>query len=206
MNCQRHSHYEECVSPCQPSCPFPMEQQKCSGACVDTCVCDKGYVLSAGVCVPANTCGCSYLGRYYKPGQRFWADEACGRLCKCDTTLGMVTCHEASCPANEECSIVDGERGCRPISYATCQASGDPHYRTLDGYKYDFQGTCVYQLVGLCSQQAGLEPFNVTVQNDHRGSKSVSFTKTVQLAMYGIILTISREYPYKVLVGLDMEV
>ncbi|KAJ4930907.1 hypothetical protein JOQ06_025210, partial [Pogonophryne albipinna] len=205
MSCQRHSHYEICTSPCQPSCPFPDQKSPCPGACVEACVCDKGHVLSAGVCVPAKSCGCSYQGRYYKPGQHFWADEACGRLCECDTTLGMVTCHEASCSAQEMCTVVDGERTCQPISHATCTASGDPHYRTFDGRRFDFQGTCVYQLVGLCSQQQGLVPFKVTVQNDHRGSKAVSYTRTVTFSIYGITLTISREYPHKVLVSTDLE-
>ncbi|XP_026150219.1 IgGFc-binding protein-like [Mastacembelus armatus] len=201
MNCQRNSHYEDCASPCQPSCPFPDQKQTCSGTCVETCVCDEGYVLSAGVCVPIKTCGCSYQGRYYKPGQRFWADEPCTRLCECHATMGMVTCREASCSAKERCTIVDGERGCHAISHATCTASGDPHYRTFDGYKYDFQGTCVYQLVGLCSQQPELVPFNVTVQNDNRGNKVVSYTRTVTLSIYGITLTISKEFPYKVLLN-----
>ncbi|KAM7382747.1 hypothetical protein PAMP_002464 [Pampus punctatissimus] len=201
MNCQRNSHYEYCASPCQPTCPFPDQKQTCTDVCVETCVCDQGYVLSAGVCVPAKNCGCSYQGHYYKPGQHFWDDEACGRLCECDTTLGMVTCREASCGVNERCTVVDGERTCQPISYATCKASGDPHYRTFDGLKYDFQGTCVYKLVGLCSHQPGLVPFQVTVQNDHRGSKAVSFTKTVTFSIYNTTLTISREYPYRVLLN-----
>lgn len=201
MNCQRFSHYEDCASPCQPSCPFPEQKQTCSGACVEACVCDEGYVLSAGVCVPAKTCGCSYQGRYYTPGQQFWADEACSRLCVCDTTLGMVTCREASCSANEKCIIQDGERVCQPISYATCTASGDPHYRTFDGRRFNFQGTCEYQLAGLCSQHPGLVPFNVTVQNENRGSKAVSFTKAFTFSIYGSTLTVSKENPYKVLVS-----
>lgn len=201
MNCQAHSHYEYCARPCQPSCPFPEEKQTCKGACVEACVCDKGYVLSAGVCVPAATCGCSYQGRYYKPGQQFWADEGCGRLCVCDTTLGIVACRATSCSAKEKCTILDGVRACRPISYATCTASGDPHYRTFDGRRFNFQGTCEYQLAGLCSRQQGLVPFNVTVQNDHRGSKAVSYTRTVKFSIYGVTLTISKEYPYKVLVS-----
>ncbi|KAF3691795.1 IgGFc-binding protein Fcgamma-binding protein antigen [Channa argus] len=201
MNCEPHSHYEDCASPCQPSCPFPEQKQTCNGACVEACVCDSGYVLSAGVCVPAKTCGCSYQGRYYKPSQKFWADDACGRLCECDATLGMVTCREASCSANERCTVVNGQRACEPISHATCTASGDPHYRTFDGQRYDFQGTCVYQLVGVCSQQPGLVPFKVTVQNDHRGSLAVSYTRTVTFSIYGITITISREYPYRILLN-----
>ncbi|XP_076016838.1 IgGFc-binding protein-like [Genypterus blacodes] len=201
MNCQRHSHYEACASPCQPSCPFPEQKEPCTLNCVETCVCDKGYVLSAGVCVPAKTCGCSYQGRYYKPGQRFWADEVCGRLCQCDTTLGMVACREASCSAKETCSLVDGERACRPICHSTCVASGDPHYRTFDKKRIHFQGTCEYQLVALCSNRPGLEPFNITVQNDNRGSKAVSYTKTVSVTIYGVTITISRDYPFKVLLN-----
>ncbi|XP_034029561.1 IgGFc-binding protein, partial [Thalassophryne amazonica] len=204
MNCDRNSHYEECATPCQSSCPFPEEKKKCSGSCVEMCVCDQGYVLSAGVCVPAKTCGCFHQGHYYKPGEKFWADEACGRLCECDTKVGMVVCREASCSTKEKCTVVDGERACRPVSHATCVASGDPHYRTFDGYKFDFQGTCVYQLVALCSQHAELDPFKITVQNDHRGSKAVSYTKSVTLNMYGFILTISREYIYKVVLNGQM--
>lgn len=206
MHCPRHSHYEECASPCQPSCPFPDEPVICTLNCVQSCVCDEGYVLSGGVCVPKDSCGCSYEGRYYKPGQRFWADEGCGRLCECDTTLGLVKCSEASCSAKEVCTLVDGQRTCAATSHATCSASGDPHYHTFDGHRFDFQGTCVYQLVGLCSRQEGLEPFNVTVQNDHRGSTSVSFTKTVKLYIYGITLTLSKQYPHRILVRMRLNV
>lgn len=206
MNCQRHSHYENCPSSPQPSCPFTQQNQTSNTACMETCVCDKGYILSAGVCVPAKTCGCSYQGRYYKPGQHFWADEACGRLCECNTALGMVICHKASCSAKEKCTVVDGERTCRPISHATCSASGNAHYQTFDGHRYDFQGTCVYQLVGLCSQQPGLQPFKVTVQNENRRSRAVSYASAVTFSIYNITLTISREYPYMILVSMDVEV
>lgn len=203
MACQRHSHYEECASPCQPTCPFPEQKHTCKGPCMETCVCDKGYVLSAGTCVPDNTCGCSYQGRYYKQGETFWDDEACGRLCECDEKMGIVICREASCSATEKCGVVNGVRACHPISHATCSASGDPHYHTFDGRRFDFQGTCVYQLAGLCSQGPGIVPFNVTVQNENRASKVVSYTKTVTFSIHGITLTMSRQYPYKVLVSMD---
>ncbi|KAK2910365.1 hypothetical protein Q8A73_008080 [Channa argus] len=86
MNCEPHSHYEDCASPCQPSCPFPEQKQTCNGACVEAC-------------------------------------------------------------------------------------------------------------------QPGLVPFKVTVQNDHRGSLAVSYTRTVTFSIYGITITISREYPYRILLN-----
>lgn len=201
MDCPRHSHYKECASPCQPSCPFPDQVEVCPRICRESCVCDRDYALSGGVCVPRAQCGCSYGGRYYKPGQRFWADEKCSRRCECDTALGLVRCSQASCSAKEACALVDGERTCVATSQATCQASGDPHYQTFDAERFDFQGTCVYQLVGLCSSKGGLEPFNVTVQNDHRGSTAVSYTKTVKLYIYGDTLTLSRRHPNRVQVS-----
>ncbi|CAL9705927.1 unnamed protein product [Knipowitschia caucasica] len=204
MNCQPHSHFEECASPCQPTCPFPEQQQICATVCVETCVCDKGYVLSAGVCVPEATCGCSYQGRYYKPGQRFWEGPGCGRLCECDTTLGMVVCNEASCADNEECSVVDGIRACRPTSSATCTA--DPHYVMFDGRKFNFQGTCKYQLAALCVKNRALEPFKVTVQNENRGNNlAVSITRTVIIEMYGVTIIISREFTNKILLDGQLE-
>lgn len=121
-------------------------------------------------------------------------------------TLGMVVCREASCSANERCSLVNGERACQPISHVKCTAKGDPHYRTFVGRRFDFQGTCVYQLVGLCSQQPELVPFKVTVENDYRGTKAVSYTKTVTVTIYGVSLTISRDYQFRVLVSTDLVV
>lgn len=60
----------------------------------------------------------------------------------------------------------------------------------------------MYQLTKLCSDNPDLVPFKVTVQNDHRGRRSVSFTKTVEISIYGITITLSRDYPNKVLVSI----
>ncbi|XP_073179617.1 IgGFc-binding protein-like [Lepidochelys kempii] len=198
LPCPENSHYEACGNACPASCSDRTAPSSCRDPCVETCQCDNGYILSAGQCVPVGSCGCNYNGRYYKPNEEFWADENCRSLCRCDPSLGMVVCQETGCKASERCAVINGVRGCSPISYSTCTASGDPHYTTFDGKKYDFMGTCIYQLAGVCSEDPTLTPFNIKVENNNRGNKAVSYTKVVTLEVYGRNITVSQQYPRKI--------
>ncbi|CAH2318248.1 c-binding -like [Pelobates cultripes] len=198
--CPANSHYEFCGNACPASCTDRTAPARCTDDCVETCQCNDGFVLSADKCVPVASCGCNYNGAYYQPNQEFWSDDNCHVLCKCDPTLGMVTCKETSCKASERCMVVNGVRGCQPISYSTCSASGDPHYTTFDGKRFDFMGTCVYQLVGVTSSDASLTRFTVNVQNNNRGNKAVSYTKVVSVDIYGMTLTLSLDYPRRILI------
>ncbi|XP_056329790.1 IgGFc-binding protein [Danio aesculapii] len=200
ISCPPNSHYEARTSPYAVTCSYPDQPQNCTDTCVEACVCDSGFVLSADTCVPTNQCGCSFEGVYYQPGQTFWADNQCLRLCECNRNLSVVVCRESSCPVGERCSVVDGKCKCQPMSTGECVASGDPHYRTFDGLRFDFQGTCVYQLAALCVDKEGLVPFNVTVQNDHLWGNAVSFTKTVNVSVNGFSITMTREHPNQILV------
>ncbi|KAM7138220.1 IgGFc-binding protein-like isoform 4-T4 [Macrochelys suwanniensis] len=201
LPCPENSHYEACGNACPTSCSDRTAPSSCREPCVETCQCNDGYVLSADKCVPLGSCGCDYNGRYYKPSEEFWDDENCHARCRCDSSLGTVVCRKTSCKAKERCSVVNGVRGCHAISYSTCIGTGDPHYTTFDGKKYDFMGTCIYQFVALCSEDPTLTPFNVKVENNNRGSKAVSFTKTVTLEVYNVSITLSQEYRRKIQVN-----
>ncbi|XP_044847393.1 IgGFc-binding protein-like [Mauremys mutica] len=198
LPCPENSHYEACGNACPASCSDRTAPSSCREPCVETCQCDNGYVLSAGQCVPVGSCGCDYNGRYYKPNKEFWDDENCRSRCRCDPSLGLVVCQETTCKANERCAVINGVRDCHAISYSTCTASGDPHYTTFDGKKYDFMGTCIYQLAGVCSEDPTLTPFNIKVENNNHGSKAVSYTKAVTLEVYGRNITVSQQYPRKI--------
>lgn len=108
-----------------------------------------------------------------------------------------MICKAASCGLGEECALLpSGEIGCQPTSIAECQILGDPRYITLDGHRFDFQGTCEYLLSAPChSPPPGIEYFNVTVANEHRGNQAVSYTRSVTLHIYGLSLTLSTQWP-----------
>ncbi|XP_056410372.1 IgGFc-binding protein-like [Hyla sarda] len=202
MNCPQNSHYQFCGTACQATCLDKTSPDRCTEPCRETCQCNEGFVFSAGQCIDVTTCGCVYKDLYYKPNQEFWLDDKCSVHCKCDPILGMVVCKENKCQDTERCMLRGGVRDCYPVSYSTCISTGDPHYTTFDGRKYDFMGTCTYQLTGLCpSVNPNLTPFQVKVQNDRRASKTVSYTKSLTLEVYNQTITLTREYPHRVLVN-----
>uniref|UniRef100_A0A672IG12 VWFD domain-containing protein n=1 Tax=Salarias fasciatus TaxID=181472 RepID=A0A672IG12_SALFA len=129
-------------------------------------------------CVPPTSCGCYHQGRYRHGGEQFNDGEECQSLCTCNGTTGTVHCVPSSCGPQESCRVVEGVFGCHPKPHGTCYASGDPHYKTFDGMKYDFQGTCRYILAKDCNA-TGLRQFSVEFRvigtNNHRGNNLVSF-------------------------------
>ncbi|CAH1777131.1 unnamed protein product, partial [Owenia fusiformis] len=58
-----------------------------------------------------------------------------------------------------------------------CSGTGDVHYSTFDGLKYDFQGICTYTLV---EDTTFLNTFKVHVKNHHWNS-ATSVTKYVEI-------------------------
>nr|XP_009939102.1 PREDICTED: IgGFc-binding protein-like [Opisthocomus hoazin] len=62
-------------------------------------------------------------------------------------------------------------------------------------------GTCVYQLAALCSDDTTLVPFPITVENNNRGSRVVSYTKEVTLKVYNMTLSLSQAHPQKLKVN-----
>ncbi|KAM9168752.1 IgGFc-binding protein-like [Mergus octosetaceus] len=201
LPCPENSHYEACSNACPATCTNRDAPSSCTQPCVETCACNPGYVLSGGQCVAVADCGCTRDGRYYQAGEEFWDDETCHSRCRCDPVLGMVVCKEASCKAGEQCAVVKGVRRCVAKGRSVCVATGDPHYTTFDGRRYDFMGTCVYQFAALCSEDPTLVPFVVTVENNNRGSRVVSYTKEITLKVYNMTLSLSQADPQKLKVN-----
>ena len=201
--CPKNSHYEACGNACPATCGDPDAPTRCQAHCVETCTCDEGFVRNGDKCIPQPQCGCfhSATGSYVPPGKTFWSDGSCSQQCTCNPTSNQIECKQASCPYGKLCEVVDGIRGCVPNMFGTCMVSGDPHYLTFDGVRFEFQGTCVYQMAKMCSSETSLEHFEVLVQNEARGKRDSSSAKLVEVNIYGYSITISKENKGKVQVS-----
>ncbi|XP_067345254.1 alpha-tectorin-like isoform X2 [Channa argus] len=138
--CPSNSHFESQGTGCPSTCVNPNSTVNCPLPPQESCICNSGYILSAGVCVPHAECGCSFEGQYYRSGETVILDEDCGRRCSC--SYGVMTCQSYSCTPLESCSVEQGEKGCRPNSYATCLIRGSGSYHTFDGLTYTYPGAC----------------------------------------------------------------
>ncbi|XP_063676879.1 SCO-spondin-like [Bolinopsis microptera] len=106
--------------------------------------------------------------------------------CSC-SSIGETECscieQEVTCEATEEgyydedcqflCSRLPGN----------CLVTGDPHYKTFDGYRHDFQGgNCRFSLVKT-------EDFEVVGTNKHRdGNKNVAWNDAVEVFFQSVKL------------------
>ncbi|KAK1804984.1 hypothetical protein P4O66_019146, partial [Electrophorus voltai] len=195
--CPANSHFDSCA--CPATCENPSPPADCKTKCVASCTCNDGFLWSGNTCVPKNQCGCIYSNggqkRYLRAGESIWADTTCSTKCTCNS--GQVVCEKASCPDGSECSIVEGIRGCHPVSHAICNIYGDPHYNTFDNSTYNFQGTCTYTVAQGCHLEGThLTPFAVIVENEKwteiHVNPSVSAAKVVVVEVYGMILVLRR--------------
>uniref|UniRef100_A0A671KN26 Si:dkey-239b22.1 n=1 Tax=Sinocyclocheilus anshuiensis TaxID=1608454 RepID=A0A671KN26_9TELE len=140
IQCPVHSHFEPQGTGCPATCSNPSAPMNCPLPSQESCICDPGYILSAGECVPEANCGCIFEGFYYAEGQSVVLDGDCGRQCVCSSM--SMTCHQHQCGPAEVCGVHDGVRGCRPTGYATCSVEDLGSYHTFDGQSFRYPGAC----------------------------------------------------------------
>ncbi|KAJ1132324.1 hypothetical protein NDU88_010648 [Pleurodeles waltl] len=198
--CSQNSHYELCGSGCPLTCSGPSSPAGCDAPCTEGCFCDRGFLLSGDKCVPVADCGCVQNNTYYPTGQNFYLGDTCTSRCNCNKN-GTLDCQASSCGANELCKVANGVRGCYPAEVSQCVATGDPHYRSFDGWSFEFQGTCTYILAQLQSNLPQVPNFSVTVKNERYGTTSASVAKTVMVIVDRYNITLDRGIRWKVKVN-----
>lgn len=163
-SCKSNSHYDVCGAGCPQTCNGFTEPTGCQrGPCIEGCVCDNGFILSNGECVPMEQCGCAYEGQYYNLGQVFFPKGKCSQSCVCEQQ-GKVTCKSSfTCGPNEQCEIRDGVQACYPDGKGSCSVSGSGNYRSYDGNQISVPGDCLYTMVKTILTDQKMH-FSVTVQ------------------------------------------
>ncbi|XP_051285542.1 zonadhesin, like isoform X2 [Dicentrarchus labrax] len=189
LPCPPNSHYSDCTAPCPPTCSdlFPIFCHLPPTTCVEGCQCDAGYVLSDNKCVPLDKCGClDSDGEYHDVGDS-WLTDKCADSCTCNLG-GKITCKDHSCNSNSVCALDKyGDLYCKPTQFNKCSVSGDPHYRTFDGFTHHFQGPYTYVLTQGHNLQNSMIPLVVRGKNIRRGgNRKVSFLDQMYIDVYGV--------------------
>lgn len=200
MTCPMNSQYEICGSACPATCSNPEAHHNCTQPCVESCQCNRGYLLSGGKCVPLNKCGCLHQGSYFLPKENFWNDRRCQEKCVCQPNSKTVMCAQSHCQDGEVCNLLNGVQGCHMDNPGVCIAKGDPHYTTFDGRNYDVYGNCTYLLTTYCPSLGSLEDFSVEVQNQMTDNND-SF-RHVKMVVSGYSIELSSDWSSRVMVGL----
>ena len=90
---------------------------------------------------------------------------------------------------------------------AVCVSSGEPHYRTFDGRKLDYQGTCKHVLAQPCQNVAKPPYFQVLTRSEnHNGITAVAYPLYVEIVFGSTTVRLIRNNNPNVLVPADVYV
>uniref|UniRef100_A0A8C5SFY2 Tectorin alpha n=1 Tax=Laticauda laticaudata TaxID=8630 RepID=A0A8C5SFY2_LATLA len=145
VSCPPNSHYESCVSVCQPRCAAIRLKSDCNHYCVEGCQCDPGYVLNGKSCILPHNCGCYSDGKYYE------TLSLTSRRCRC-FRRNLIQCDPRQCKSDEECALQNGVRGCFSMKSSYCIAAGGGVFRTFDGAFLHFPANCAFVLSTICQK------------------------------------------------------
>ncbi|XP_034974623.2 IgGFc-binding protein-like [Zootoca vivipara] len=183
--CPANAYYDFCGTACPASCTNLNASARCPKPCVAGCFCREGHVLKSGVCVPLEQCGCRLNGHSYQVGEEVILTDTCSRKCSCKQPGHPMECWDHTCGPLERCRTIDSIRGCHPVKYGTMWAFGYLRYITFDGVAFDYRGVCRYTLTRYCGPPSQLPAFTIHVTNEHMGSIATSWTRRIELDVYG---------------------
>uniref|UniRef100_A0A1W7RAG6 Hemocytin n=1 Tax=Hadrurus spadix TaxID=141984 RepID=A0A1W7RAG6_9SCOR len=156
LDCPAGMEYTDCGSSCPRTCK--QAEYECDNEhCIDGCHCHAGMHLHKEACIPEDQCPCMHGDDEYLPGKKIPND--CNQ---CECLAGRWECTENVCDSR-------------------CTSTGDSHYKSFDGHKYQFKGKCSYYLV---------HHDNFTITQDNSLCTSNGLSKTSSLCKKAIIIDI----------------
>ncbi|XP_052092501.1 mucin-5AC-like [Mytilus californianus] len=155
VSCPNNLVHQECGSACQKTCTS-VGTTCTDSTCIDGCFCPHGMVLHKGKCIMNDQCPCTK-----EDGSEFRAGDVIPKDCNsCTCTSGGIWhCTQKKCEA-------------------TCSATGDPHYMTFDGKRFNFMGVCHYYMMKD-------DNFNIVAENIKCGHGQASCTKAIAINIPG---------------------
>lgn len=154
LDCPTGMEYMDCGTSCPKTCK--LTEYECSSEhCIDGCHCSAGMFLHNGECVSEHQCPCVHGDKEYASGATIIDD--CNQ---CECIGSKWVCTEKICNAR-------------------CTSTGDSHYKTFDGYKYQFKGLCSYYLVF---------HNNFTIIQDNSGCNNFGLNKKESSCIKSIIV------------------
>ncbi|CAN0428794.1 unnamed protein product [Lampetra planeri] len=142
--------------PCHQTCSL----QECyNPECNSGCVCPEGLVYSDdATCIQPEACPCEHNGQKTAPGESIEVD--------CNT----CTCVNR----NWECT--------NNTCLSTCSLYGQGHYRTFDGQRFLFEGSCTYVIAQDNCQNPNHEgTFNITTENVPCGTTGTTCSRSINV-------------------------
>lgn len=200
MACSMNSHYEICGSGCPATCGNPEAHRNCTLPCVESCQCNRGYLLSGGESVPHSKCGSTNFGEDNLPKENFWIDKQRQEKCVHQPNSKTVVCAQAHCLDGEVCKVLNGVLDCHMDGPGVCIAKGDRRHTSFDGRSFDVYGNCTYLLTSHCPTCGDLEDFCMEVQNQKRDATNVSF-RHVKIVVSSYSIEVSNDWSNRVMVG-----
>ncbi|XP_032804873.2 mucin-5B-like [Petromyzon marinus] len=142
--------------PCHQTCSL----QECyNPECNSGCVCPKGLVYSDdGTCIQPEACPCEHNGQKTAPGESIEVD--------CNT-----------------CTCVNRKWECtNNTCLSTCSLYGQGHYRTFDGQRFLFEGSCTYVIAqDNCQNPNNEGTFNITTENVPCGTTGTTCSRSINV-------------------------
>ncbi|XP_077869402.1 von Willebrand factor-like, partial [Saccoglossus kowalevskii] len=166
--CSSGMIFSYCGAACPQTCQSRGDGECDVEECLDGCHCPDGKYLHNGECITGDSCPCYFNGIEYPPGAMLQQD-----------------CNECECVDGRWSHCTD------EICDATCSATGDPHYRTFDGTRFDFMGDCTYTLVKNCFDESS--DYHIMGKNVECGAaEGVTCTRAVIIEVRNTLVFLKR--------------